>query len=43
MNLLLFIGLIVTGVIAITFGQMIYVGFGEWLGRTTGIKDLERT
>ena len=39
MNLLLFIGLIVTGVIAITFGQMIYVGFGEWLGRTPRIKD----
>ena len=34
MNLLLFIGLIVTGAIAIAFGQMIYVGFGQWLGRT---------
>ena len=41
MNLLLFIGLIVTVVIAIAFGQMIYVGFGEWLGRTPGIKDPE--
>ena len=41
MNLLLFIGLIVTEVIAITLGRMIYVGFGEWLGRTPGIKDPE--
>ena len=41
MDWLHFIGLIVTGVIAITFGHMIYVEFGGWLGRTIGIKDPE--
>ena len=41
MDWLLFIGLIIAGVIAITFGHMIYVEFGGWLGRNLGIKDPE--
>tara|TARA_B100001564_G_C20023202_1_gene395517 strand:+ start:103 stop:246 length:144 start_codon:yes stop_codon:yes gene_type:complete len=41
MDWLLFIGLIITGVIAINFRLIIYVEFGGWLSRTLGIKDPE--